>query len=54
MEQRPWRSDLKPLNIVQPQGPSFEVTGNLVKWQRWQLRVGFNPREVSVIQSSVT
>ena len=27
-----------------PQGPSFSVEGNLVKWQRWQIRVGFNFR----------
>ncbi len=24
-EERPWRTDLKPLNIVQPEGPSFKV-----------------------------
>jgi Cu2+-containing amine oxidase len=25
-----WRSDLQPINITQPQGPSFAVEGNLV------------------------
>ncbi|KAK2850724.1 hypothetical protein FQN49_005379 [Arthroderma sp. PD_2] len=40
------RTDLKPLNVMQPDGPSFKVTnGNLVEWQKWQFRVGFNPRE---------
>lgn len=28
------REDIKPLHIVQPQGPSFTVTGSLVNWQR--------------------
>lgn len=44
------RKDLKPLMIVQPQGPSFSVTeGNLVQWQKWRMRVTFNPREGAVI-----
>lgn len=25
-----WRSDLKPINITQPEGPSFSVEGNMV------------------------
>jgi primary-amine oxidase len=44
------RDDLKPLTVVQPDGPSFTVTdGNLIKWQKWQLRVTFNPREGAVL-----
>ncbi len=39
------RSDIKPLQIVQPEGPSFEVEGHLVKWQKWHIRIGFNVRE---------
>jgi primary-amine oxidase len=40
------REDLKPLNVVQPEGPSFSVTDeNLVSWQKWRFRVGFNYRE---------
>ena len=39
------RTDLRPLEISQPEGPSFTVEGNLVKWQRWSLRVGFGPYE---------
>eukprot|EP00884_Botryococcus_braunii_P003392 jgi/Botrbrau1/13053/Bobra.0187s0015.1 len=31
----PWRSDLKPLDVVQPEGPSFTCLGNLVSWQKW-------------------
>lgn len=42
----PLRKDLKPLNIVQPEGPSFKVTDeSLVEWQKWRFRVGFTPRE---------
>ncbi|CAN5331020.1 primary-amine oxidase [soil metagenome] len=41
-----WRREpLKPLDIVQPEGPSFTLTGNLLQWQNWSLRVGFNHRE---------
>ncbi len=39
------RPPLKPLDIVQPEGPSFTVDGNRVQWQNWSLRVGFNYRE---------
>ena len=39
------RQDLKPLNVYQPEGASFHVTGNLVQWQKWRFRVGFNYRE---------
>jgi primary-amine oxidase len=39
------RTDLRPIEITQPEGPSFIVEGNLVKWQRWSLRVGFGPYE---------
>lgn len=40
-----WRTDLKELNVVQPEGPSFSVSGNDVTWQKWHIRVGFNARE---------
>ncbi|RMZ75133.1 hypothetical protein DV737_g5451, partial [Chaetothyriales sp. CBS 132003] len=46
----PLRTDVKPLNVLQPQGPSFTVTDeSLVEWQKWRFRVGFNPRECAVI-----
>jgi hypothetical protein len=32
-----------------PQGPSFTVEGNLVRWHKWHLRVGFNAREGLVL-----
>ncbi|WP_194166779.1 primary-amine oxidase [Mycolicibacterium sp. P9-22] len=39
------REPLKPLHITQPEGPSFTLDGNLLRWQNWSLRVGFNHRE---------
>jgi primary-amine oxidase len=39
------RKDLKPLDVTQPQGPSFTVEGNLVRWQKWQFRLGFHVRD---------
>lgn len=47
--QTTWRTDLKPLVISQPEGPSFRVTGSLVQWQKWQFRFGYNPREGLVL-----
>ncbi len=43
------RTDLKPLTIEQPEGPSFEVEGRLVRWQNWQFRVGFAIRDGLVL-----
>ncbi|KAF3915337.1 hypothetical protein AA313_de0204930 [Arthrobotrys entomopaga] len=43
------RKDLKPLQVVQPEGASFTVTGRLVQWQKWRFRVGWNYREGMVI-----
>lgn len=39
------RSDLKPIEINQPEGPSFSVNGHEVSWQKWRFRLGFSPRE---------
>ena len=35
----------KPINVVQPQGPSFEVNGNEISWLNWNMRISFNHRE---------
>lgn len=43
------RSDLKPLEIVQPDGSSFSLEGHLLKWQKWQMRVSLHPREGLVL-----
>ena len=47
----PLRTDLKPLEITQPEGPSFSVEGNLVRWQKWSLRVGMDPLEGLVLHT---
>jgi primary-amine oxidase len=43
------RTDLKPLEITQPDGPSFEVDGNVITWQKWHMRVSVNAIEGLVI-----
>ncbi|RDX76497.1 maoI, partial [Mucuna pruriens] len=45
------RSDIKPLQIVQLEGPSFRVDGSYVEWQKWNFRIGCTPREGLVIYS---
>jgi primary-amine oxidase len=40
-----FRQDIKSLEIKQPDGPSFQVDGYNVRWQKWSLVVGFNARE---------
>ncbi|KAK2442940.1 copper methylamine oxidase [Trifolium repens] len=45
------RSDVKPLQIIQPEGPSFRVNGHYVEWQKWNFRIGFTPKEGLVIYS---
>ncbi len=47
----PLRADLRPLAITQKEGPSFTVDGNLVRWQKWSLRVGMDPLEGLVIHT---
>jgi primary-amine oxidase len=43
------RSDLKPIEITQPEGASFSVDGHAVSWQKWHLRIGFTAREGLVL-----
>lgn len=53
-EHQELRQDLKPLNVIQPEGASFTVTkagetGEVIEWQKWSFRVGFNYREGMVL-----
>ncbi|MFJ1759289.1 primary-amine oxidase [Amycolatopsis sp. NPDC088138] len=41
----PARTSLKPIEITQPDGPSFTVDGTEIAWEGWRLRAGFNTRE---------
>ncbi|HVM30880.1 MAG TPA: primary-amine oxidase [Candidatus Limnocylindrales bacterium] len=45
----PARADLRPLEIIQPEGPSFVLDGHLLRWQKWEMRVGFHPVEGLVL-----
>ena len=39
------RAGLKPVETRQPEGPSFELRGQELSWQKRRLRIGFTPRE---------
>ena len=43
------RTSLKPIEITQPEGPSFSVDGSKVTWEGFSFRVGFNAREGLVL-----
>ena len=45
------RAGLKPVEIRQPEGPSFELAGHELRWQRWRMRIGFTPREGLVLHT---
>lgn len=47
--QGPVRTTLKPIEITQPEGPSFSVDGGLVQWENWKFRVGFTQQEGLVL-----
>ena len=40
-----FRTDIKPLLITQPEGPSFHLNGHQIEWQRWKAVIGFDARE---------
>jgi primary-amine oxidase len=44
-----YRTDVRPIEITQPDGPSFTIDGHAVHWQKWDLRIGFTPREGLVL-----
>ncbi|MEM7079478.1 MAG: primary-amine oxidase [Pseudomonadota bacterium] len=39
----PVREQLRPLDIQQPEGPSFSIDGHRISWQGWDLRVTVHP-----------
>lgn len=47
--QKGWRTDLKPIEVVQPEGPSFTVDGHRVEWAGWRFAIGFTAREGVVL-----
>ncbi|KAI9146857.1 Copper amine oxidase [Paramyrothecium foliicola] len=44
-----FRKDLKPLQVSQPEGPSFRVSGRRVEWQKWSFQLGWTLREGPVL-----
>ena len=47
----PARAGLQPLHIDQPDGVSFSIDGNLLRWQRWSMRVSMDPLEGLVLHT---
>ncbi|ODN02138.1 Copper amine oxidase 1 [Orchesella cincta] len=45
------RTDVKLLEVVQPEGPSFTITGNEIQWQKYKIRISFNYREGLVLHN---
>ncbi len=43
------RSDVRPIEISQPDGPSFVLDGHEIRWQKWHLVIGYTPREGLVL-----
>jgi primary-amine oxidase len=41
----PHREGLRPIEITQPDGPSFTLDGTALTWQNWSMRIGFDARE---------
>ncbi|PUU83272.1 primary-amine oxidase [Tuber borchii] len=48
-----YRTDLKPLNITQPEGVSFTMDGRKASWQNFSFHIGFNARE-GIILNNIT
>ncbi|KAE8453660.1 Copper amine oxidase [Mollisiaceae sp. DMI_Dod_QoI] len=46
-----YRTDIKPINITQPEGVSFKVEGRVIEWQNWSVHVGFNYKEGIVLNN---
>ena len=42
----------KPLQVTQPEGATFVVNGNQVRWQNWSFRFGMNVREGLVLYTA--
>jgi primary-amine oxidase len=45
----PHRTTQRPIEITQPEGPSFTLDGNVLEWENWSLRIGFDAREGLVL-----
>ncbi len=50
-DHQPVRQGLRPLEIVQPEGPSFTVESNFIRWQSWSMRVSMDPNDGLVLHT---
>ena len=41
----PPRTSQRPIEISQPEGASFTVDGDVVRWEKWEFRIGFDQVE---------
>ncbi|TDC93500.1 primary-amine oxidase [Saccharopolyspora aridisoli] len=48
-ETGPLRTSQKPIEIVQPDGPSFALDGDRLEWENWSVRISFDAREGLVL-----
>ena len=47
----PPRNDLKPIDVVQPEGVSFDMVGRTINWHDWSILIGFNAREAITLHN---
>ncbi|KAA1470912.1 peroxisomal copper amine oxidase [Dentipellis sp. KUC8613] len=47
------REPPKPLHVVQPEGVSFVMDGNVLSWQKWKMHIAFSHRE-GIALSAIT
>ncbi|KAI6010589.1 copper amine oxidase [Pisolithus marmoratus] len=47
------RDDVKPLHVIQPEGVSFKMQGNILEWQKWKMHIAYSFRE-GVVLSTIT
>ncbi|MEM9627990.1 MAG: primary-amine oxidase [Pseudomonadota bacterium] len=47
----PPREDLKPIDVRQPEGVSFEMEGRTLRWHDWSILIGFNAREAITLHN---
>ncbi|KGM14007.1 primary-amine oxidase [Cellulomonas bogoriensis] len=45
----PSRTSQRPIEITQPRGPSFTLDGGHLRWEGWDLHIGFDAREGLVL-----
>lgn len=46
-----YRKDIKPIQITQPEGVSFKMSGNTITWQNFTFHIGMNYREGLVLSN---